>query len=594
MGDTKIKNAESYQDFPAYFSDMRTLAAQYGNMPIESVYSAYVRAAMATNPYMQNRRVKAVSSMPADYGKDQIAEMIKAPDGNERALRQTMHALEWSAYPVFKIRKTYQDLNTDRYYFYPAYLEESDAKSDAFWREGKLLDQFNFEFKPEQLAHQARGQAVQEGKVAYVPRYSIDKAHNKVNYAFWQQLPSDWWKPVGFNNVSKYTVMFNMMYFMQPGADWRQFGNLFVPYLNDFTSVLDSEYDSTMRPGTGSKYVYASKNTIRAANGSTFHVNMQKFSELREDAAGNPQIYNQNGRWAYWVTLPIDKVWVFEIDDANRTAVTPLTGLFLAMDQLSAYEAAQLEIVQNPLVSVALGEIPYFSDKNSERGEPDRYQLSPTGRAMFQAYWYQMCQESNTGGIGAYFAPVNHLHLETLQEAPNATKISTAGYQYAVSKSGLSGLIPINDNPRAGSVNTSVSLEERFCITVYTQMENMMNTIYKGFGLNFTWRFRIFGGMQADEKDLKTAKDGMASGILSEVFRWYALRGISIFSDLAMSRMIKSSGVLDLRIPLVSAYNVSRKDGTLPPQPGNEGGRPPIDVGEIESEGTEDALDAGD
>lgn len=70
------------------------------------------------------------------------------------------------------------------------------------------------------------GQALQEGKVFYHPRVKVDKSHNQVDYAFMQQMPSDWVKIVGFNNVSKYTVSFNLFYFLQPGTAQSSSGNL--------------------------------------------------------------------------------------------------------------------------------------------------------------------------------------------------------------------------------------------------------------------------------------------------------------------------------------------------------------------------------
>lgn len=580
-GSEKLGNAVSYESYGEFFGAFRNLAAQYSDLPGDSVFSAWMRASMAANPYMQNRRVKNISSLPADYGKDDIARMIVAPEGNEQPLRRTAHALEWSAYPYRKIRYTYQALNTFRYYACPAYLPEGEAGKPEFEREAVFVDKLNFALKPDQWAHQIAGQALQEGKVAYVPRVAADKSHNCIKWAFMQQLPSDWWKIIGFNSLSKYTVSFNMMYFLQPGTDWRQFGDLFEPYIADFAGILEP---TTPR---SRKIAYAARNTVCNAQGRTFKVNLEKFRDM-QPAAGDPKLYNQNGKWAYWVTLPAEKCWVFEIDDTNTVAAPAFTGLFLAMDQLSAYERVQLEIVQNPLVSVALGEIPYM-DKN-EPGKEDAYQLSPAGRNMFLSYWYDMLSAANTGGIGAYFAPVKNLHMETLSEAPNATEISTRAYAYTVEKSGLSGLIPVTDEPRAGSVTISAELEERFCFCIYRQMENMMNEIYRSMKLRNEWRFVMFGGFLSDEKALKSAREGMERGILSDTYVYLALKGRSVMGDLAMSRAIKDSGIMDMRLPLVSMYSM-KQDGSAGQSAAmgeNKAGRPSKSLGDIGGEGIGD------
>lgn len=586
----KVKCAEAYRSYGEYYDALRSLAAEYGDMPMDSIMAAWTNAAMATNPMIQNSRVKHISSFPHDYGKEEIVNMLKAPDSNEEALREASAGLEWTAYPYRKIRETYQGINTYHYYHYPAYLDKTEAKSEILKREGRLLDKFNRTLRPDRWARQILGQAIQEGKVAYVPRWSIDKSHNQIGYAFLQQIPSDWFKIVGFNSESKYTVMFNMVYFVSvPGADWRQFGDLFQPYLDDFESILDPIGIDGMPNGLGKKFVYASYGAINGADGRRWRVDMDKFREIRKNAAGNPQLYNQNGRWAYWVTLPVDKCWVFEIDDTTRTAASPLTGLFLSFDQMADLEDVQLSILQNPLVSIGLGEIPYTDSKDYSTSDP--YKLSPAGRATYLAYWYQMLAAANTSGIGMYFAPVNNLHIESLQEAPNATNISSAGYSYAIQKSGLSGLIPINSDPRAGAVNVSAALEENFCVCIYRQMEAMMESIYRSIGTKYEWRFCMFGGFMSDEKELENTRKGLQIGMLSETMKYLALRGISLWEDIGISNFINESGILDLRIPLVSSYNMKQETSGLPPQaakdPDNEGGRPTKSIDEAIAEGGE-------
>lgn len=561
-----VQNAGAYQSYVDYFGALRNLAAEYGSMPIDNVFNAWARASVQTNPFVQNQRVKSVSTMPGDYGKNDIVEMLKAPDGNEKPLRQVAHGLEWTAFPYRKIRSTYQSINTYHYYHYPAY---ADSITEEMKREGRLLDKLNHAMRPDRWTRQILGQAIQEGKVAYVPRWEVDKSHNQIAYAFMQQIPSDWWKIVGFNSESKHTIMFNMMYLLQPGATWKQFGDLLLPYLEDFNNVLTPGAGVIPAKGNGKKFVYASRNCVRGSDGRIWNVDMTK---LNEQGAGEPKLYNQNGVWAYWVTLPVDKAWVFEWDDTSRTVASPLSGLFLTFDQLSALEDVQLAILQNPLVQIAFGEVETWSEKNNNSA--DEYKISPTSMDYFKLLWYQMLQQANTGGIGLYFAPVKNLHMESLSEAPNATNISTSGYEYAIQKAGLSGLIPINSDPRAGAVNLSATLEENAACPIYWQMEAMMESIYRQIGTKYEWRFKIFGGFLSDDKDMENARKGMASGILPETLRYLALRGFSLWDDLSVSQLIKDIGILDLRLPLVSSYNMKQESSGLPPQPDNVGGRP--------------------
>ena len=81
---TELRSVQ-FASYPKIFGRLRELAAQYGDLPMDTVSSAFMRAASNTytrnNPYIQNRRVKAVSTLPVNYSKDKVAEMLTAPDG---------------------------------------------------------------------------------------------------------------------------------------------------------------------------------------------------------------------------------------------------------------------------------------------------------------------------------------------------------------------------------------------------------------------------------------------------------------------------------------------------------------------------------
>ena len=293
------------------------------------------------------------------------------------------------------------------------------------------------------------------------------------------------------------------------------------------------------------------------------------------------------------MTLPVDKIFTFEIDDANTTAVSPLTGLFLSLLQIAQYEQIQLELVQNPLISLFTGEIPY-KQKNDQTAIEDDYRLSDAGRRLFEYLWYQMLSDSNTSGIGWFTAPVQNIKMHQLAEAPSATKISSAGYGYTMAKAGLSALIPTSDEPRAGVANISLQIESKFAEQIYRCYERMMQSIFEGMNLKYNWRFSLFGNVAEDADTLKAAKEGMTLGILPQTVIYLALHDMSVVDDLTLSHAISESGVLDLRIPLVSTYSAKQGDSRLPPQAAhdaNPGGRPDAE-GKKTSEGAEAGIDA--
>lgn len=570
----------SYADVFRKFS---ALSEKYGGLSADKLVTAFSNVTGVryehNNPYIQNRRVKQISSLPVDYPKDKVADMLVNADNNEQPLRQVEHALEVTAYPLFHLRKTYQDLLTYHSYTAPEFTTDGESENKDFWREWKLIEKFRKALFPASEAHRIVGQCCQEGKVFYYPRYHLDKPHNKIDYAFMQQLPSDWTKIVGFNNKSKYTLAFNLFYFMQPGTDWRQFGDLFEPYIYDFFSVLPPP------KGVGKRVVYAS-NTAP---------DLHKFRRMG-DLGGDPDVYYQNGRWFYWVTLPVDKVFTFEIDDVATNVISPFTGLFLNMIQLAQYEQVQLEIIQNPLISVLTGEIPYREDKTADTSDP--YKLSPLGRKYFESLWYQMLAANNTSGIGFFLAPAENLSLHQLAEAPSAMNISSNGYSYTMAKAGISGIVPTTGDPKAGVASISLQIESRFAQTVYRCFERMMEVLFENMNLCYDWRFRMFGDIATDQKTLESVRSEMTLGLSQSMLIYNALYDRSIFDDLSVSAALINSGLFELRRPLMTSYSGGFSegsgasdgyvDGTVKREL-NPGGRPKSE--EVTSEGNEKDTD---
>lgn len=563
--------------YPEIFKKFRELSGQYGSMPMGSLINAYNAANgfpafgsfYTPDPYIQNKRIKSIATRPADHTKDEVAEMVRHPDSNERNLRAVARSLEYTSYAFLHTRMVYQNLLTYHSYVAPSLTSKEDSKKDDFWREWKLLEKLRKEIKPKDKAHEFTGRALKEGKIFIAPRISLDKPHNRVNYAFLQRLPSDWIKIVGYNNVSKYTVAFDMMYFAQFGTDWRQFGDLFEPYINSWLNALTPQ--PTLR---NKKIVYASRTGL----------NMNEVKKHQDDAV---DAYFQNGRWFYWVTLPVDRVFPFEIDDTEENVVSLFTGLFLDMIQLSQMEQIQLELLQNPLVSILHGEIPYWDNKADNTS--DQYKLSDAGRRMFEAFWYQMLAANSTSGIGLFMAPLENMKMESLQEAPNAINIVSQGYADTMAKAGLTAIIPVSDDARAGAVQVSLAIESRMPQVIYVCFERMMQGIFSRLNLTYDWTFRMFGDLATDKDREKRLKEEMTLGILPAAVEYNAMHDRSILDDIAISDAVVESNLMQRRLPLISSYNASKKNENLPPNPKNDGGRPPSEG--VTSDGQEGDLD---
>lgn len=555
----------SYSQISARFND---LISNYSReLGEESFYSAFSKAGynFANQPQVQNSRLKNISSLPADYSKEEIGEFLRQPYNNERPLRQTSEILKWTAYPYYKNIKTYQDISTYRHYVKPLYLTEEQSKNKDWLREAVLLDKLNKKLRIEEQVHKITGESLSQGKVFYIPRINLDRAHNKINYAFLTQLPTDYCWLIGNNNISGYTVSFNMMYFMQPGTDVNQFGDLFTPFLSDFNDMFVAPKDN--KPST--KVVYSAKNDI------TFYPD-----NIKKNAVGNPKVFEQNGRWCYYVSLDVSKVWVFEIDDTTVNVASPFSGLMLTYAQQSDYEQAQISLLLNPLIKIFTGEIPYFNDNGSTI--EDGIRLSLGAREMFQIFFDNLMRVNNTTGTAFFSAPVNNIKSHDYPESANANEISKSFVQYSTSKSGLAGLIPVGDDVKASQVSASEKIESHFTDCVQRQFEKMMNYLYSSFNLNYEWEFKMFGSIFNESEIRVNAEKDLANGDLSAWFVLSALNGDSWIDKLSQMRVIKSSGLYEMLMPPPTSYTQSNK--TI--------GRPETDG--ISSDAKEKSQDSGD
>ena len=573
-------NNKTAQEMPQdYFARyMASLGQEYQALPMDSVYQAFMGAGgmgyMLNWPYVQNRRVKSINSLPANFSKDDIEQMVAAPEGNEQALRQVSAALASSTKTYDLILQTYQDVLTYDWYVYPGYTPEKPDKATQLREYAmaiKLAETMNIKAK----AHEIVGLCAQYGKVFYTPRISMDKSHGKVNYAFLQQLPEDYIKIVGWNNgPGKYTIAFNLMYFVQPGNDWRQFGGLFRPYMQSFYSVVQPE----------GKYVYSSQER-RFQN---YRIDTDKFEAAKmNELPGAPEWQYAGNKWFYWVILPADKVFSFEIVDRNALMAPPTTGMMVSMTQIPNYEAAQMEVILNPLTSVLTGSLETYDPKGSSNADPVR--VSEKTRRLFEAYWYQMLQATNTSGIGLYLAPADDLKLQTLSDTVSNTNITSTALNDQILKAGLTALIPTTNDPKVGVAQLSAQIQARYPMLIYWAIERMMNWVFEQQRFKCPFKFRMFGDIFSRKEEIESARQGATLGILPETLKYDALMGHSLLDDMAISDFVSESGILDKRKPLVTSYSAKQDTSGLPPQAKkdlNPGGRPAED-GSINGEVTE-------
>lgn len=557
------KNTDTWAELA---KSIQRLNGQYGSLGIGSIFSAWTAAGgmnlLNSWPQIQNARIKGVNTKAADYTKDQIVEMVNDTSSNEKSLRAVSAALDDSAMTYSVILNTIQNIPTYDWYVYPSETL-TPVSYEQMRRDYILTQKLSEKINPSMEARKINGQCAKYGKVFYTARYDVDKSHNAVKYAFLQQLPTDWCMIVGRNNgPGTYTVAFNLMYFCTPGSDPRQFGDLFLPYLDAFGEVVEE------RP-VKDKFQYTS-------TGKRYGINAEKFrANDIANTIGNPRWYQVGTVNYYWVNLPADQVIVFERNDRTVDVVPEMTGMMVSMVQVPAYEAAQLEIILNPLTSIMTGELPTYDNVNVPGADP--VAISPATRELFETFWYQMLANNNTSGIGLYLAPAKNLKLQTITDTVSSTSIAEHAYSDQVQKAGLSAVIPTSDDPKVGVAELSAKIHANAIKPIYWQFEKMMNFIFESLNLKTVMRFHMFGDVFSRDREMEQVRKDMTLGLMEATLKYNAMMGHSILDDLAISEFVTKSGIMDRRLPLVSTYSARQRDGTLPPQAAQElnpGGRP--------------------
>lgn len=561
-----------YGSFPEIFNKVRSMADEY-NVPVQSLVNLFgYSGAMYASPQIMNRRFESIGTSPINYTKDQVAEMLRHPQLNEAELREASRSLDYTNYTYRHMRRTYSSLLTYHNYVAPS-LTEAGEMGDSFWREYRLAEKLRKAMKPAELAREAGAKSMLEGKTFWTYRVSADKSRNRINHAFFQQLPSEWIKIVGRNNISKYTLAFDMMYFTQPGTDVRQFPEgLFDNFWNDFNSLV------TPAPRReGSKVVYAARTGI----------DMSRVRAIDPDA----EVLRENGRWYYWVTLPVEKAFTIEVDEALPEVTPTMAGLFIELLQFADLTQLQLQLYQNPLVGFVHGEIPYFESKDTNTA--DQYKLSHAGLMLFTELWNQLMAAYNTGGVPIYFAPAENMKLETFNEVSSTSEIVSQGNSDIITQAGLSGLIPASDEARAGAAQISFQIEGKYLAPIYAGVERLMACAIADLRLKHDFEFHMFGDLYMDNQLEKQLRSDMTLGILPAAIQYNALHDRSLLDDICWSDLVAKSGVLDKRIPLVSSYSAKQSESQLPPQAAhdmNPGGRPEAEG--VTSDGQENDVDS--
>lgn len=522
------------------------------------------------DPYLLNQRIKQLKSTAQFMEREQIENALLDIDHNEQTLRQATHSAIDMTYPLYRLQYLYEGILKYRSYIKPSYVSKEDMSKDRFKREWEFIDKWHKKLNPEKQFRRITAQVIPEGKKAYYLRQSYDKGSRttepNVDYVYFEQLPSDWYKIIKHSTDSYEVVAFNFAYFWQAGTDLGQFPPIFGEYYRELMNA-----------------------TERTASGRTI---------INQDKTPEDVVVEYNSRtlqWYYWKELPANTCFVFSFTEADDLQVSPFVSLLLQAQDLASYSLLQQQLLSVPLYSMLTGEIP-LNDKNKSGAYLDDYALSPESVNLFEAKANNLMPP----GTSYVMVPSKNNELHHFQEIPNANGIYNTALQQVINTSGASTLITTTEKPSVAQVNAGKIIETRFIDRLYEQfawaVDIILRDMYDEDDLKYHWNFKIFGD-SFSEKDRITALEKSLSMGQCELFPEYlAMNGLSMMDAVNNADWVDSTGIYDKFKIIQTSFTsggVSKGSESQAVTPEETAGRKQITEEKIENDSTAASYESG-
>lgn len=519
------------------------------------------------SPYIQNQRVKRVSTQPFTSDRANIEKALSNVEESELQLRQTSYSL-YTNYALLKLNAMYADILTYRNYFYPKYITAEDIKSDDYKKERQKISKWIELLQPKRTFQEIVEKCQWEGKVAYYMRDSKVEGSKAFDYVYLQQMPSDYVKIVGWNNASHFTIMFDFTYFWRPGTSPEQFPPIFKMYYEELNHILPQGQKTKPNPNA-----------------------------LPSNLSSDTEMYYLDNRWYFWRTLPMDECFTFSQTEATPYQIPNTAGLFLQAKDLQDYTYLQQELLQLPLNGVVMATMPYVKDQSGTTAT-DNYAI---GSEAFE-FFTSMFNEAAPRGVQLFLSPAtNHQFFKFDADVVNNSAIVTNALQQFNSIAGVGGLNSTTDKPNMAQVKTQQVLEAAYAEKFYKQFENCVNTWWSNkLKLKYTWKFKIKGDKFGDSSTFEQVKSLVSLGqnyLMPELLSYFDLHiedAQSLQEDVIGSEIYGKFQVVQ------SAYNQSSQvrintdtvDEMKKISVTNVG-RPNADENNIESDGTASSISEG-
>jgi hypothetical protein len=508
-----------------------------------------IQGAYMNNPYIQNDRLKRVSSYPQLYSRDQLEEALKNPRNSESTLRNASWFFSYTIPTIMKLYYSYSEIPLNKWYILPEGVDKKKFNKPEFKNEFKLVYDIVKKINPEKTFRNIMLTGLREGKVAVETRCEIKDG--KVLYSCLHELPSDYWK-ITSRTSSGWGVSFDMTYFLKAGNHPSQFHPVFQEY-----------WDEMM--------------CYRNKDGS-----MKTWDNLPNDVEIEKISHVFGSTYVWWKELPVNEIFhVISFDDSDVSVLPPFMSSFLDVSDINSYKYLQQEILQLPLSSILTAQVPLNDTNNKSGSYGNDTKISPDLILLFQDIFNSI---SGSNYTKSFFAPFEDFKMHKI-DAPTKDNIVGDALSNFYSQMGISSLFTTEKKPSVMQSKIFQKLETAFMTKFYEQFVEMINDIINNLGLKFKYNFKLFGDIFSKDDRIAGLEKGLAQGHKSLIFEYLAYNNQTIFDAEAANSLLESWNYYDHLQPTVSAFQATQDE--------KKNGRPNMKEDKVSNDSTAAGLESG-
>ena len=513
--------------------------------------SSALSNAMLNNPFLQNQRLRRISSNASAKSKTDLQKALQSPQGNEQLFREESLFLSFTNYVYHSLLNLYRDIPLYNYYYTPKYVAKKDMQGDNFKKESKKVDKILKAFKVKQTFKKINKATQVEGKTTWLLRRSMQN-NGDIDFFVLQKLDSDMVKLTSIGSDQNFICSFNFMIFLNPmySLDFYPpiFKEIFQELLDNGVIIEDSKGNLRFSP----QALALAQNEGKLTYDGTFE--------------------NSNNNYLYWVQLPQTLAWTFSQDESHVNAFPDTIGLFMDLSELDGYRWIQSSILSNVVSSILTAEVPYIKD--AQAGS-DASVFSPDSIIGFE----NLFKQNVSNMVLPFFAPFENYKLFTIENQPENLNIIYSRLRDLVATSGTSSLLGITEKPTVAMTVAAKQLAAAHCDYLTRQFENFLNyAVNNEFNLKYDWKITLWGDIYHWRDDVKIAKELLSGGVKSVLPKILSAEDMSLEDCICTSDYIDSLGI---------QFNIKEE------QINNPVGRPTLDDDQVQNDNTAISKDAG-